>query len=430
MSKFVFFSLIFLFVLSITTSDLYGFISITVSIIILLQLLLKFGKGIALLELMGLYSCIIYLVFPVIGYSVYTNQNPMAMLWLKYMPVSSEQYFSFVLPAVIIFLIGLSVLNVNGKADGGNNIAQITSDIKRALSGNNKTGWILIAIGLVFFVIRKQLPQSLSFVGTLSHMFIFPGLLYIHFQPKFKGKVFVYVLIAAVVLMDSINSGMFTLLFYMGITMISFFVLNRKIRFSYKLLALAGAIICTITLQLVKGVLRKQTWGKNFAGSRVEVFQGAVVEKASNIKEMFSANGFFPIYARMNQGYNTALVLRRIPRMQDYDRGNSIMLTVAAAFVPRVLWPDKPESGGVYNMLHFAGFQLKGWSANIGPLGEAYGNFGVTGGIIYMFFFGLFISWVYLQVVKLSKKYPLLLLWIPLIFLRPCILWKTTLCRH
>ncbi|HYC30510.1 MAG TPA: hypothetical protein VEB42_16860, partial [Chitinophagaceae bacterium] len=190
----------------------------------------------------------------------------------------------------------------------------------------------------------------------------------------------------------------------------------KRIRLSYKLLALAGAIICTITLQLVKGALRKQTWVNNYSGSRVEAFQDALVEKTSNIGGIFSENAFFPVYARMNQGYNTAMVMRRIPQMQDYDKGRSIMISIAAAFVPRFVWPDKPESGGVYNMLYFAGYQLRGWSANIGPMGEAYGNFGITGGIIYMFFFGLFISWVYMQVIKISKRFPLLFLWIPLIF--------------
>lgn len=407
--------LVIFFILSITT-DYYRFISIAVSVTILLYLLLKFGKGIALLELMGLYSCVIYLIFPLLGYAVYTNQNQMAVLWRRHMPIKSDMYFGFVLPAIIAYLIGLFIFNLKERTDEGNNMVRIVKNIKSALFTNKKAGWILLLTGMFFFMLKKFLPPSLSFIGNTCHLFIFPGLLYIHFQPKFKGKILVYTLVPMIVLLDAINTGMFTLFFYMGITIASFLVINRRIKFSYKLLVLAGAIFCTITLHLVKSSLRKQTWSRGFSGSRIEIFQSAVVDKASNIRTIFSYDAFFPIYHRLNQGYNTALVMRRIPKLQDYDNGKSIFTSVAAAFVPRFLWRDKPQAGGVYNMWHFAGFKLKGWSTNIGPVGEAYGNFGIAGGIIYMFLFGLFISWAYLTIFKICKKHPLLLLWIPLIF--------------
>jgi hypothetical protein len=118
----------------------------------------------------------------------------------------------------------------------------------------------------------------------------------------------------------------------------------------------------------------------------------------------------------MNQGYNTALVMRRIPSIQDYDNGRSIYLTIASALLPRVLWNGKLESGGTYNMKHFAGWDLRGWSTNIGPVGEAYGNFGVWGGVIYMFFFGLFIRLAYFTVLRISSRLPLLIFWIPVLF--------------
>jgi hypothetical protein len=215
---------------------------------------------------------------------------------------------------------------------------------------------------------------------------------------------------------DALNSGMFTTTVYMSITIVSFFLLGKKIRFPVKLIAVSGAICALFVLQLVKGSFRKSTNKGRYTGSKAELFQDLVVEKAGGFNEIFSANAFFPIYVRLNQGFTTAMVMRRIPAIQPYDEGSSIAMTLAASVVPRILWEDKPESGGVYNMKHFAGFNLKGWSVNIGPVGEAYGNFGTGGGIIYMFFFGLFIGWAYVLVFKVSRKTPLIILWIPLLF--------------
>ena len=50
-------------------------------------------------------------------------------------------------------------------------------------------------------------------------------------------------------------------------------------------------------------------------------------------------------------------------------------------------------AGGQYNMKYYTGLVIEGWSTNVGPVGEAYGSFGVTGGIMYMFCLGLFIRW-------------------------------------
>jgi hypothetical protein len=102
--------------------------------------------------------------------------------------------------------------------------------------------------------------------------------------------------------------------------------------------------------------------------------------------------------------------------MQPFDGGINIATNLASSLIPRIFWPDKPEAGGKYNMQYYAGITLKGWSTNVGPLGEAYGSFGVAGGIIFMFFLGLFIRYCYAKVFKLAINTPLLIFWIPVMF--------------
>ena len=131
---------------------------------------------------------------------------------------------------------------------------------------------------------------------------------------------------------------------------------------------------------------------------------------------MVDLNGFFPVYMRTNQGYNISVVMRRIPAQQDFDEGNRLMTTAASALVPRLLWPDKPKAGGVESMKYFTGYNIEGWSTNVSPLGEAYGSFGPKGGIFYMFCLGIFIRWVYKKVFLNTKKHPLIVLWVPVLF--------------
>ena len=97
--------------------------------------------------------------------------------------------------------------------------------------------------------------------------------------------------------------------------------------------------------------------------------------------------------------------------------GETIFKSIAASFVPRIFWPDKPMSGGHENMERFTGFIIEGYSMNISPMGEAYGNYGVEGGIFFMIFYGMFFSVVIILLLHLIKKKPTLVLWFPILFL-------------
>ena len=68
-------------------------------------------------------------------------------------------------------------------------------------------------------------------------------------------------------------------------------------------------------------------------------------------------------------------------------------------------------------MERFAGFRIEGVSMNISPMGEAYGNYGVQGGIIFMFLYGLFFSLLIVILMNNVKNRPTLILWFPVLFL-------------
>jgi hypothetical protein len=192
--------------------------------------------------------------------------------------------------------------------------------------------------------------------------------------------------------------------------------LGNKISFLKKLLVFALIIVIIFMLQSVKGSYRFATWNQGYQGNKAILFADLFVKKWHNTATFFDENSLFPVYYRTNQGFNVALVMRRFPLIQPHDNGVNLGKSFLSAFVPRLLWPDKPEAGGQFNMLYYTGIHINGWSTNVGPLGEAYGSFGFGGGIVFMFFLGAFIRWAYVRVFVLSRKLPLLLFWIPVIF--------------
>ena len=108
--------------------------------------------------------------------------------------------------------------------------------------------------------------------------------------------------------------------------------------------------------------------------------------------------------------------MKRIPAAVPFDEGNMVKKSLLASITPRFLWPDKPMAGGHFNMKYYAGITIKNFSTNVGPLGEAYGAFGMLGGILTMGMVALFIRFAYYQIWRISYTYPIMILWIPVVF--------------
>lgn len=416
--RFYLFSLILLVItiLSLVTT-MYQFLSITLFATLLSMLLLKMGNGIVLRESTALLYVLTCILMPVIGYNFYNINNPLSRLWIKYMAVPENVYFSYTLPAISLFSFILTFPLKSSHSDEGNYIKLAISRIRAKLESIDNIGIIIACIGVLSSFLQSYATIGLQFFINLFYFASFPGMLYVYYSPNFRFKRLMLILFLLFLFNNALNSGMFTILAYMGITIFSFLILGKKQGFLKKLLILLAAISFVIILQNTKIAYRKTIWQGSYVENKIALFGEIFLDNLSKGKLLIEEESFFVIYTRINQGNNVALVMKRIPGMVPFDNGSQIVLASAAAFVPRFLWPDKPEAGGAYNMKKYAGITLQaGWSANIGPLGEAYANFGVAGGIIFMAFIALFIRLAYVKVFKISKKYPLILLWIPFLF--------------
>ncbi|MCF6243135.1 MAG: hypothetical protein L3J74_17570, partial [Bacteroidales bacterium] len=122
---------------------------------------------------------------------------------------------------------------------------------------------------------------------------------------------------------------------------------------------------------------------------------------------------------RINQGWIVARIMSHVPRYEPFANGETIVTGIRASLIPRFLDPNKPKAGGRNYFTRFTGKLISdNTSMGLSPLGEAYANFGSTGGIVFMFLLGLFYNFYLFLLLRLSNKYYSMILWIPLLFLQ------------
>jgi len=213
------------------------------------------------------------------------------------------------------------------------------------------------------------------------------------------------------ILLDAFNSGMFTIIAYMSGLILILVIADKKVHLSKKLGLLVIGLVALSFIQLFKLDLRR-SYKKRENASVTELATRIVSNSQATAIEAF----IYPIYQRMNQGYNIALVQYRIPKQVNYLGGEYLGLTFLSSFVPRVVWPDKPKAGGAENMRIYTGIILTTWSTNVGPFGEAYGNFGNLGGWVYLFVFSFFIRAAYTKFLDICINRPIFFLWLPALF--------------
>ena len=386
-------------------------LSIALFVYFFLTFLLDLGKKVIILDftiLMGFITC---LIMPIVFYHVYTKQNPLARLWVKYMPISSDEYFSFAVPAILALILGIRLPILKLKFN--KNPAGYLDNVRAYLAENPKLGLYLVGVGLGAGMLDFLAPGGLKEVFFLMAHLIFVGVFYVIYSPN-KYKRFIVPGVILLMLGESVATGMFGELVFIFACSLVLLLLGIRVSFAKKLTFALLGIAIIILLQSVKADYRKRSWFHG--GADAGYFTELIADRLSSPSNIFDPAQMFVLSVRMNQGWLVAETMKMVPAKHPFGDGGPLAEAVAASVVPRFLWPDKPEAGGKANLKRFWGYNLVGWSTNIGTLGEAYANFDRTGGIAYMFFYGLFFNLGLSLILKKSEKRPTLILWLPFLF--------------
>lgn len=414
------FSFLYAILLLMTfVSDSYGTISIVLFVLIVLSILYKMGQGIVMLEAISLFYVFTCLVMPVVGYKYYNYENAMAKLFRRFMQVPEQDYFGYALPALILFSFILSFpLNSRKYEDSGAFLFQHIDKIKAYLKKNPNVGATIMIVGAAELLFGGIFPGSLRFFFDIFFFSSFSGLLMVYLGNNKTYKTFLIPAFALLLLIKALGSSMFTVIAYMSIAMASFFLIGNKTGIIKKIVFFIVGCFFLLVLQNSKVAYRKVIRTSGNSTAQLSTFFNIVRQQFFISENFFQVNEFYPVFIRLNQGFNVSQVMKRIPSSQDFDGGTMIQKSILASVTPRFLWPDKPMAGGHFNMKYYAGLTIifGSYSTNVGPLGEFYGAYGVLGGILGMCILAFYIRFAYFKVWSISLKYPIIILWLPVIF--------------
>ena len=257
-----------------------------------------------------------------------------------------------------------------------------------------RIGWILLALYLLFqFVpILSTIPSVGQLVGPLSYLSI--GILFLNALNNNLTKIYVVILTVAVIfiilsktLTGSLAAPVFFILF-LGII-----YWNRKRAVPWQFIL--PIIFIAVFLNPVKQTYRSYTWIESATSQsyydKAVLFIRAAEQYYSRGELIAAVSKDTSIINRLAHIATFEYVIATTPDQVPYWSGGSYQ-TLFTSFIPRMIWPDKPQAligqefGHRYKMLDALD---KNTSLNLPWLPEFYANFGEIGVVIGMFLVGV-----------------------------------------
>jgi hypothetical protein len=350
---------------------------------------------------------------PSIVYNFYNNDD--FVVALRYnMETPIDEYYSYLFPATISMILGMRVpfLSENQQTIRVKNAIE---NCRKFLSGKSNIGVILILLGGFSGILELIVPAELKYIFYLFGRLVIVGVFYIFYSDIKQKKVYLLGVITFI-LLQSLGVGMFGDLIYTlllgGLIVLLGYKVKNYTKFSFAILGFVFILI----IQSIKHDYRAVAWSSN-SENQNSTFVNLVLSRLNEPDKYLDIHNLFPTVSRFNQGMIVSKVMEYVPRYAPFAEGETVYNSVFATFVPRFLWPDKPTAGGHQNMLRFTGAFIEGYSMNIGVIGEAYANYGKNGGIIFMFFFGLFFNFIFYLLLLNCRSKPTIILWVPFLYL-------------
>ena len=363
------------------------------------------GKKININELVLFITSVQIVFMPMITYIFHPEK----------MPLDSNTYLSYTVPAIVVFTLGFYVTFY--KLDAHD---MYLHRVREYLQEKQSIAFILFFIGLTGVFISYFMPIAFKNIANLFANCLYIAVLY-GVYIKGKYKYFFFGITLTLMLIQTVQQGMFGQLFIWSLLWMSFLLVGVKWAdtFRFKFTLMLCGILAIPVMQAVKFQYRTETWGNTTDERRgdAELMQVLILNHLRDYTSLLDPDILFGSFGRLNQGYLVATTMVHVPHYEPYADGE-IISHFFYPFVPRLLWADKPITGGYDNMRRFANIENSANnSSNISPVGEGYVNFGKFGGIVFIFFYALLFNYIYQLILKLSVRRPSLILWIPSLFI-------------
>lgn len=367
---------------------------------VLYRFITTLGKNIPIVELILLIAGLQWIVGAFIAYRIRIAH------YKYYMYVDETTYMNFVVPAYIMF----SVITLYFTK-----IRRIKGASIECLSEYSKLAVILFGIGFISDLI-ETIPEQLRFVLYFVTSLKYVGAIALFFSRIKWHRYFLYVALFLLI-GQALNSGMFHEFLLWSMFFYMFWALKKATSAKFNLVILLIGFAFGTTIQAVKSDFRAFVWN-GFSGNKLGLFINILnnklsTELADNSDEQENLN------VRLNQGWIISAIMHNVPKREEHAYGRTIYESLEAAVIPRFLNSEKKKAGGVENFKKFTGLPLaKNTSMGISIIGEAYANFGVYGGILFMGVWALFLGCVWIFLIDKVTFNPKWLFVLPLVFIQ------------
>jgi len=353
----------------------------------------------------GAMACLQYLVGPSFAFSGLDEQ-----MYFKYrMQVPEDVYFAYAIPAVILFLFGL---HSSGKLKGERVDETAVQDF---VNSNRQLPYIFVAIGFLSSVVSGFFGAGLANVFYILSGFKFIGLFMLILSRQ-RVKLWLLVLVVGAIVLSSLRTAMFHDLLTWLVFVLAILAIRFKPKIITKVYITAGMVVLVLVIQQVKSVYREN----------ISYGEGNIADFEQSIKTINQEGGFFDLNkiaetnTRINQGFIVTYAMAWVPETQPFARGEELYKILEAAFLPRIIAPNKLKAGDNSLVYKYTGMPIRqGTSMSISALGDFYVNFGTFGGCICMFLFGWVFNAVLSGFQKFSRDFPIILIFTPLVFYYP-----------
>lgn len=335
--------------------------------------------------------------------------------------VTYPEYFRYAVPGTFMYVLFLTgPLWNQRKMDAL--MQRVMNQLESRFSNSVSTAVLITTFGFVCWIGQRYVPASLSYIFYFMAHFSLVGIcmmLFVQYRWKFIWIASAFFLLVVTTLLN----GMIGTVLFWGLIIGMLYTTRNPLRipFPVKLVGLCIGIWFLAVMQTTKTEYRTFTWDieRSEVSNRISrdikqdptLFYELLVENIKDPSRLLRPVTAVKLAARLNQGMLVSYTMNHVPVQQYYGRGEVTILNTLTAFIPRILWPDKPIIGQHDYFKKYSGVTLgKFVSATLGPIGDAYADYGWWG-IIFLALYGAGIGFLFWAFVQNSVHDPALILW-------------------
>ena len=353
-------------------------------------------------------ACVQWIMAPWLSYGL---GSTVATATLQRMAISAPEYFAYAVPVTLALVAGL-YLPLSRRVRHQWN----ASDADRMSRSLRITCEFMVIGGLILRYLIPFAPTSLRFAVLLLAQLSYVGAFALVLG-RVRGWVW---RVAAVMLLETYYNtidAQFLDLMLWGMFLAALLIYRFRPRPRTLVVSGIVATIFLLALNIMKLEYREVLRTTNVAAiDRPAVAAQAFAEALASPSALLVGQNLAINTGRLNQGWIISRVMIWVPESEPFARGETILSSIRAALLPRILDPGKATAGGFANLPRFTGLTLiGGTSMNLGMAGEMYANFGRERAVFAVFVYGIALGSLFAMFVRWSRQSPLWWAWAPMV---------------